>query len=88
MFDVNDLKKTNDHFGHAAGDQLLVSIAEAVRGVLQEGDVLCRLSGDEFLALMRGAPREQAVQRMNTALQPCMESRRCPSRRTRFPSAF
>ena len=40
MFDVNDLKKTNDHFGHAAGDQLLVSIAEAVRGVLQEGDVL------------------------------------------------
>lgn len=54
MFDVNDLKKTNDHFGHAAGDQLLVSIAEAVRGVLQEGDVLCRLSGDEFLALMRG----------------------------------
>lgn len=68
MFDVNDLKKTNDHFGHAAGDQLLVSIAEAVRGVLQEGDVLCRLSGDEFLALMRGAPREQAVQRMNTAL--------------------
>ena len=68
MFDVNDLKKANDHFGHAAGDQLLVSIAEAVRGVLQEGDVLCRLSGDEFLALMRGAPREQAVQRMNTAL--------------------
>ena len=68
MFDVNDLKMTNDHFGHAAGDQLLVSIAEAVRGVLQEGDVLCRLSGDEFLALMRGAPREQAVQRMNTAL--------------------
>ncbi|MEI3013610.1 MAG: diguanylate cyclase [Ruthenibacterium lactatiformans] len=36
--------------------------------MLQEGDVLCRLSGDEFLALMRGAPREQAVQRMNTAL--------------------
>ena len=68
MFDVNDLKKTNDRFGHAAGDQLLVSIAEAVRGVLQKGDVLCRLSGDEFLALMRGTPREQAVQRMNTAL--------------------
>ena len=46
--------------GMPPGDQLLVSIAEAVRGVLQEGDVLCRLSGDEFLALMRDATPEEA----------------------------
>ena len=37
MFDVNDLKKTNDHFGHAAGDQLLVSIAAILAFTINEG---------------------------------------------------
>jgi diguanylate cyclase (GGDEF)-like protein len=46
--DVDHLKDLNDRHGHAAGDELLVLVAEAIRSVLRAGDVLARVGGDEF----------------------------------------
>lgn len=46
--DLDDLKRTNDTLGHAAGDQQLVSVAGALRSALRPADVLARLGGDEF----------------------------------------
>jgi diguanylate cyclase (GGDEF)-like protein len=48
--DVDGLKLVNDSKGHAAGDELLVAIGQALAGALRRGDVLARVGGDEFAA--------------------------------------
>lgn len=50
--DLNGLKWVNDTFGHEAGDNYLVTVAETVNRHLRANDVLARIGGDEFLALM------------------------------------
>jgi diguanylate cyclase (GGDEF)-like protein/PAS domain S-box-containing protein len=50
--DLNGLKLTNDVFGHAAGDELLVMASEAIKKVCREGDIIARLGGDEFVILL------------------------------------
>jgi diguanylate cyclase (GGDEF)-like protein len=50
--DVDDLKSTNDSAGHAAGDSLLTRTAQVLRSVFPDTDVIGRLSGDEFAALV------------------------------------
>lgn len=51
MADINGLKLINDSFGHAVGDEYIIKVAK----VLMEGagvtDIICRLSGDEFIIL-------------------------------------
>lgn len=48
VIDLDGLKATNDTNGHASGDALLVSAAEALRSVARQADVAARLGGDEF----------------------------------------
>ena len=52
--DLDRFKEVNDTFGHPAGDQLLIEVAERLRGELDRGDALARLGGDEF-AIIRSA---------------------------------
>ncbi|NLA87540.1 MAG: diguanylate cyclase, partial [Clostridiales bacterium] len=52
MGDVNGLKLMNDVFGHAAGDELLVKAAEAIKKVCREDELIARLGGDEFVILL------------------------------------
>jgi diguanylate cyclase (GGDEF)-like protein len=51
MMDVDGLKSVNDQQGHAAGDALLVAVADAIRTVIRDHDVAARLGGDEFALL-------------------------------------
>ncbi len=51
-FDVDRLKETNDRFGHAAGDEILVGAAAILRSTVRGGDIIVRLGGDEFAALL------------------------------------
>ncbi|KWR92084.1 diguanylate cyclase [Cupriavidus sp. IDO] len=50
--DSDAFKDINDRFGHAAGDAVLVAIAQRIRGSLRGSDVVARLGGDEFAVLV------------------------------------
>lgn len=50
--DVDDLKLTNDTFGHERGDQLLIAVSDVLKKVCREDDIICRVGGDEFVVLL------------------------------------
>lgn len=55
MIDLDDFKKINDEFGHAAGDSHLKHCAGLVSGVTRDTDMLARIGGDEFAFVGPGA---------------------------------
>jgi len=57
MIDVDHLKVMNDTYGHQAGDAVLVEVAAALS---QDGALVGRYGGDEFVAILRGADRAAA----------------------------
>lgn len=55
MLDIDKFKLVNDNFGHDVGDEVLQATALAVKGALRGEDEVCRLGGEEFLVICRGA---------------------------------
>jgi diguanylate cyclase (GGDEF)-like protein len=51
LIDLDRFKQVNDTFGHPAGDELLIEVAERLKSTLRETDVLARLGGDEFAVI-------------------------------------
>jgi diguanylate cyclase (GGDEF)-like protein len=52
MFDLDNFKAINDHYGHPAGDRALQEVVRAVNAQLRDGDMLARVGGEEFLVLL------------------------------------
>jgi diguanylate cyclase (GGDEF)-like protein len=59
--DIDDFKRINDQYGHAAGDAIIRTLAGVINEHVREADTLCRWGGDEFLILLGDCPREDAA---------------------------
>jgi diguanylate cyclase (GGDEF)-like protein len=60
-FDLDRFKSINDRFGHDGGDAVLETFAEVVRKTMRASDVIGRLGGEEFVAMVSGTLAEAAV---------------------------
>lgn len=60
LIDLDNFKDVNDEFGHKAGDDLLKTVAQALRHRVRETDVLARVGGDEFAAILSRTDPEDA----------------------------
>ncbi|KAB2943205.1 MAG: GGDEF domain-containing protein [Hyphomicrobium sp.] len=61
LLDLNEFKRVNDQYGHAAGDCVLQVVAERFRRVARPADLLARLGGDEFAILAYDVDRSGAA---------------------------
>lgn len=55
VMDLDRFKQVNDLHGHAAGDQVLIEVARRLTANLRETDILARIGGEEFLAILPGS---------------------------------
>ena len=60
LIDLDRFKVINDTLGHAVGDQLLTLAAARFKSVLRNNDIICRIVGDEFIAIIHNANPKKA----------------------------
>ena len=69
VVDVNEMKTTNDTYGHSAGDELLRRTAQVLKTSFRKEDIIARIGGDEFVVLFQGTISTQdAVTRVKDCL--------------------
>jgi len=61
LIDLDHFKSINDRFGHAIGDRVLQVFADTAKGVVRSTDLVGRLGGEEFAAVLYNVGREKAV---------------------------
>ena len=54
LFDIDDLKQINDHYGHAVGDQAILKITSQLQKNTRKSDMIARYGGDEFIGVFFG----------------------------------
>jgi diguanylate cyclase (GGDEF)-like protein len=62
IIDVDLFKRVNDEFGHQAGDSVLKHVASTIKNRLRKDDIVARIGGEEFLAVLPETPPEGALQ--------------------------
>ncbi|WP_068087179.1 sensor domain-containing diguanylate cyclase [Novosphingobium rosa] len=61
LFDLDHFKAINDTYGHAAGDRVLQTVAQAARAQLREDDIIARVGGEEFAVLFWDLDKDRAA---------------------------
>jgi diguanylate cyclase (GGDEF)-like protein len=62
VIDLDHFKSINDRFGHAVGDRVLAIFADAARKSMRGSDLVGRLGGEEFAAILTETSREKAIE--------------------------
>ena len=65
MFDLNNLKRANDTYGHAVGDQLITNFARLLRNAIPAKDFVGRYGGDEFIAIITQTTKKEILNIMD-----------------------
>ncbi|MCR4591261.1 MAG: diguanylate cyclase [Lachnospiraceae bacterium] len=68
VLDLDNFKLVNDIYGHDMGDQVLMAFAAIVKSNVRDGDVTCRIGGDEFMTFFPEITDEDAVQSLSKRL--------------------
>lgn len=84
MIDLDNLKFVNDTYGHDAGDAYICAAADALRNGLPNDSVLCRKSGDEFLALIYGYEDTQALRELIAGVRKQFRGSKIPLKNGRY----
>ena len=71
MGDVNGLKVINDTVGHLEGDKLLKIITQILKDACKEGDLVCRIGGDEFIILIPNMGKDEYKIIINKIFESC-----------------
>jgi diguanylate cyclase (GGDEF)-like protein len=74
MFDLDRFKQINDNHGHAAGDEVLRSVASTLRDTVRDSDICARVGGEEFVVLLPDAglaDARQVAERLRARLRGC-----------------
>ncbi len=74
FLDLENLKRINDTFTHAAGDQVLRAVAHRLTHVVRPGDVAARLSGDEFAVIVHGVADAAAIETISARIRRAVEN--------------
>lgn len=69
ILDIDWFKRINDKHGHQAGDQVLGTIAQAIRHGMRQQDTIARIGGEEFGLLLPGLSHDQAFDRVESIRQ-------------------
>ncbi|MBX9825710.1 MAG: EAL domain-containing protein [Xanthobacteraceae bacterium] len=64
VLDLDKFKQINDNHGHASGDRLLCDVAQRLGMIVEKGDVVARLSGDEFAIVIGGDDVPERARRL------------------------
>lgn len=86
MGDVNGLKLTNDAFGHAEGDKLIIEIANILKTCCRKKDVIARIGGDEFCILLPQTNSVTAQGICELIYDECEKSKNTAADKTYYPS--
>ena len=73
MLDLNGFKRVNDVYGHTAGDDVLVIVAQRLSAAMRDNDLLARLGGDEFAVIARHLAGPEGATSVALRIMKCFE---------------